>query len=212
MVGMSAGLSKCGFKTPCIWRLCLAPVKSSRSAGLVGAVGNRVRVGRPGCTGSIHSDFALSLCTVFAKLLLLNVCHKNNFGLTFYRLRLSRLPLVGLNWMQGVAPWRRKEIQGGLHLGIFAHLPTLSPTSSSLSLSWQEQNPSHHHHADPARLHGGLLHGHVGQEEPIHLPVQPDGQDVDASKAPQRWQQLEHALEKPFQLHGWEGILQEREL
>ena len=142
------------------------------SAGLVGAVGNRVRVGRPGCTGSIHSDFALSLCTVFAKLLLLNVCHKNNFGpgLTFYRLRLSRLPLVGLSWMQGVAPWRRKEIQGGLHLGIFAHLPTLSPTSSNLSLSWQEQNPSHHHHADPARLHGGLLHGHVGHKDPIHLP------------------------------------------
>ena len=103
------------------------------SAGPVGAVGNRVRVGRPGCTGSIHSDFTRSLCTVFAKLLLLNVCHKNNFGpgLTFYRLRLSRLPLVGLSWMQGVAPWRRKEIQGGLHLGIFAHLPTLSPTSSS---------------------------------------------------------------------------------
>ena len=46
------------------------------SAGLVGAVGNRVRVGRPGCTGSIHSDFTRSLCTVFAKLLLLNVWHK----------------------------------------------------------------------------------------------------------------------------------------
>ena len=66
---------------------------------------------------------------------MLNVCHKFNLGpgLTFYRLRLSRLPLVGLGWMPGVAPWRRKETRDTRRLASRDRSPLANP------LSYQQQ-------------------------------------------------------------------------
>ena len=135
--------------------------------------------------------------------------HKSNAGpvLTFYRVRLSRPLLAGPGTIPGVAPWSRTTRRLAPQ--------DLHPLASSLSCQTQPSLPwqdTFAHHASPAHLHGGLLRGHVRQEEPLRVPVQPDGQDVDACEAPQqRWQCLEHPLKESFQLHGWQGVFQERE-
>ena len=112
---------------------------------------------------------------------------KSNVGpvLTFYRARLSRAPLAGPvkalagpGTKPGVAPSSLGR-QGGSHLKIFTHLPALSPSYQS-QLAPPSRQDTHHASPEP-HLHGGLLRGHVNQdEEPVRLPVEPNGQDVHA--------------------------------
>ena len=117
--------------------------------------------------------------------------HKSNVGpvLTFYRVRLSRPLLAELGTMPGVAPALRTRKEGRISRSLKATCQlSLKPDTATLALSLSCQDTfAHHHHAPLAHLHGELLRGHVRQEEPVRVPVQPDGQDVNAVKTPQRW-------------------------